>query len=184
MEVTRTPINTMHRTRVREQAEATVTIVPEEDHEDYSRILQERARRCLFAPVNRDKVNRDLHSALQALEDIVDEKSKRWNFDFENSTPLPGPLQWTLVSSCDQEDVEEDGSVVEVIQTKLGNRGSPKEASSVTPSRLVKQRSIEDFFPRGKRTSSSTDMTGAKRKAPDSTSAVPSLKVGKVVAKK
>lgn len=177
----------MQRTRLRgHSAEATVTVIPEENHEEYSRILQQRARRCLFAPVNLDIVNRDLQSALQVLEEISDGKSEQWNFDFENNTPLPGPIQWTLVSSGDQDEPVEDVEAFQMIQTKFGTITSKEGRSAVTPSRVVKQRSIEDFFSRGKRTFSSSagDATGTKRKVPDSPLPLPSSKVEKVAVKK
>ena len=137
----------MQRTRLRgHSAEATVTVIPEENHEEYSRILQQRARRCLFAPVNLDIVNRDLQSALQVLEEISDGKSEQWNFDFENNTPLPGPIQWTLVSSGDQDEPVEDVESFQMIQTKFGTITSKEGRSAVTPSRVVKQRSIEGAF--------------------------------------
>ncbi|KAE8613595.1 hypothetical protein XENTR_v10007778 [Xenopus tropicalis] len=49
------------------------------------------ARRCLFGPVDHELLARDLERSLRAMEN---EKSERWNFDFRNHRPLPGPLHW------------------------------------------------------------------------------------------
>ncbi|NP_001087934.1 cyclin-dependent kinase inhibitor 1B (p27, Kip1) S homeolog [Xenopus laevis] len=49
------------------------------------------ARRSLFGPVDHELLARDFERSLRAMEE---EKREKWNFDFRNYRPLPGPLQW------------------------------------------------------------------------------------------
>ncbi|XP_063785234.1 cyclin-dependent kinase inhibitor 1B [Pseudophryne corroboree] len=51
------------------------------------------ARRCLFGPVDHERLSRELARCRGALED---EQRERWNFDFYNERPLEGPLSWEL----------------------------------------------------------------------------------------
>ncbi|KAJ0001873.1 hypothetical protein NQD34_001669 [Periophthalmus magnuspinnatus] len=53
-------------------------------------------RRSLFGPVDHEQLQRELS---QRLQDITEQDSRRWNFDFQSHTPLPGPFQWEEVSS-------------------------------------------------------------------------------------
>ncbi|CAN9506644.1 unnamed protein product [Ophioblennius macclurei] len=52
---------------------------------------RESVRRNLFGPVDHDQLRRDLK--LQ-LREMMEQDSRRWNFDFESETPLPGRFQW------------------------------------------------------------------------------------------
>uniref|UniRef100_A0A3B3D3R2 Cyclin-dependent kinase inhibitor domain-containing protein n=1 Tax=Oryzias melastigma TaxID=30732 RepID=A0A3B3D3R2_ORYME len=49
------------------------------------------ARRSLFGPVDHQQLRRDLQ---QELREMAERDSRRWNFDFQAGTPLPGGLQW------------------------------------------------------------------------------------------
>uniref|UniRef100_A0A3Q4HRM2 Cyclin-dependent kinase inhibitor domain-containing protein n=1 Tax=Neolamprologus brichardi TaxID=32507 RepID=A0A3Q4HRM2_NEOBR len=48
-------------------------------------------RENLFGPVDHSQLRRDLKLKLKA---IIEEDSRRWNFNFECETPLPGRFQW------------------------------------------------------------------------------------------
>uniref|UniRef100_A0A3B4AFJ2 Cyclin-dependent kinase inhibitor domain-containing protein n=1 Tax=Periophthalmus magnuspinnatus TaxID=409849 RepID=A0A3B4AFJ2_9GOBI len=58
--------------------------------------IQRAVRRSLFGPVDHEQLQRELS---QRLQDITEQDSRRWNFDFQSHTPLPGPFQWEEVSS-------------------------------------------------------------------------------------
>lgn len=47
--------------------------------------------RRLFGPVDHDQLRRDLK---EKLREITEEDSRRWNFNFQSETPLPGRFQW------------------------------------------------------------------------------------------
>ncbi|RVE74194.1 hypothetical protein OJAV_G00019670 [Oryzias javanicus] len=49
------------------------------------------ARRSLFGPVDHEQLRRDLQLELR---EMAERDSRRWNFDFQAGTPLPGGLQW------------------------------------------------------------------------------------------
>ncbi|XP_023136159.2 cyclin-dependent kinase inhibitor 1Ca [Amphiprion ocellaris] len=48
-------------------------------------------RRSLFGPVDHEQLRRDLKLKLQQ---IMEQDTRRWNFNFEAETPLPGRFQW------------------------------------------------------------------------------------------
>ncbi|XP_006793848.1 cyclin-dependent kinase inhibitor 1Ca [Neolamprologus brichardi] len=52
---------------------------------------RESVCRSLFGPVDHSQLRRDLKLKLKA---IIEEDSRRWNFNFECETPLPGRFQW------------------------------------------------------------------------------------------
>ena len=69
-----------------------------------SATTESRARRCLFGRPT-DPEQTDTMSDWQAHERIInEEKTRRWNFDFERQQPLPGRWQWERVSrpGCQQ----------------------------------------------------------------------------------
>lgn len=51
----------------------------------------ESARRCLFGPVEHEQLRRELKLR---LEEMSEQDSRRWNFDFQTENPLPGRFQW------------------------------------------------------------------------------------------
>lgn len=52
---------------------------------------RESVCRSLFGPVDHDQLRRDLE---QKLKEITEQDSRRWNFNFQTETPLPGSFQW------------------------------------------------------------------------------------------
>lgn len=52
---------------------------------------RESVCRSLFGPVDHDQLRRDLK---QRLKEITEQDSRRWNFNFQSDTPLPGRFQW------------------------------------------------------------------------------------------
>ncbi|KAM4617775.1 cyclin-dependent kinase inhibitor 1C [Discoglossus pictus] len=53
--------------------------------------------RNLFGPVDHEDLNRELHSKLQ---EIQEESSHKWDFDFQRDVPLPGTrYQWEEASA-------------------------------------------------------------------------------------
>uniref|UniRef100_A0A3P8RJA6 Cyclin-dependent kinase inhibitor domain-containing protein n=1 Tax=Amphiprion percula TaxID=161767 RepID=A0A3P8RJA6_AMPPE len=54
-------------------------------------ILSNSVRRSLFGPVDHEQLRRDLKLKLQQ---IMEQDTRRWNFNFEAETPLPGRFQW------------------------------------------------------------------------------------------
>ncbi|XP_047437019.1 cyclin-dependent kinase inhibitor 1Ca [Mugil cephalus] len=52
---------------------------------------RESVCRNLFGPVDHDQLRRDLK---QKLNEIAEEDSRRWNFNFQREAPLPGRFQW------------------------------------------------------------------------------------------
>ncbi|KAI3376907.1 hypothetical protein L3Q82_000154 [Scortum barcoo] len=92
---------------------------------------RESVRRSLFGPVDHDQLRRDLK---QRLREITEEDSRRWNFDFQTETPLPGRFQWEEVpadqerarlrdASCSSPPLPEAGD-------GLGAQGSDQENCS------------------------------------------------------
>lgn len=55
---------------------------------------RESVCRSLFGPVDHSQLRRDLKLK---LKEIIEEDSRRWNFNFECETPLPGRFQWEEV---------------------------------------------------------------------------------------
>ncbi|XP_059213909.1 cyclin dependent kinase inhibitor 1Ca [Centropristis striata] len=52
---------------------------------------RESVCRSLFGPVDREQLRRDL---TQRMKEIAEQDSRRWNFNFQTETPLPGRFQW------------------------------------------------------------------------------------------
>ncbi|CAK6967027.1 cyclin-dependent kinase inhibitor 1Ca [Scomber scombrus] len=50
--------------------------------------------RSLFGPVDHDQLRRDLK---MKMKEITEQDSRRWNFNFQADTPLPGRFQWEEV---------------------------------------------------------------------------------------
>lgn len=55
---------------------------------------QDSVRRSLFGPVDHEQLRRDLRLRLQEMSE---QDSRRWNFDFQTDTPLAGRFQWEEV---------------------------------------------------------------------------------------
>ncbi|XP_031607352.1 cyclin-dependent kinase inhibitor 1Ca [Oreochromis aureus] len=55
---------------------------------------RESVCRALFGPVDHNQLRRDLKLK---LKEIIEQDSRRWNFNFECETPLPGRFQWDEV---------------------------------------------------------------------------------------
>lgn len=83
----RIPSTTHHLRQIEEQEEQVAM---------QHRASGNRTRRCLFGSCDTIELREETEKALQ---DIRKEKSQKWNFDFENFTPLPGPYHWKLVES-------------------------------------------------------------------------------------
>lgn len=58
---------------------------------------RESVCRSLFGPVDREQLRRDLK---QRLKEISEQDSRRWNFNFQTETPLPGRFQWEEIPSA------------------------------------------------------------------------------------
>ncbi|XP_026014159.1 cyclin dependent kinase inhibitor 1Ca [Astatotilapia calliptera] len=52
---------------------------------------RESVCRSLFGPVDHSQLRRDLKLK---LKEIIEQDRRRWNFNFECETPLPGRFQW------------------------------------------------------------------------------------------
>ena len=52
---------------------------------------RESVRRSLFGPVDHEQLRQDLQ---QRMKEITEQDSRRWNFNFQTETPLPGRFQW------------------------------------------------------------------------------------------
>lgn len=58
-----------------------------------------KAQRCLFGKPDPETQERNKEDAMDMLKKDTEEKTKKWNFDFENETPLKGRYQWEKVRS-------------------------------------------------------------------------------------
>uniref|UniRef100_A0A3Q3SDE5 Cyclin-dependent kinase inhibitor domain-containing protein n=1 Tax=Mastacembelus armatus TaxID=205130 RepID=A0A3Q3SDE5_9TELE len=52
---------------------------------------KESVCRSLFGPVDHEQLRRDLELKLQEMSE---QDMRRWNFNFQTDTPLPGGFQW------------------------------------------------------------------------------------------
>lgn len=52
---------------------------------------RESVCRSLFGPVDHEQLRRELKLK---LKEISEQDSRRWNFNFQSETPLPGRFQW------------------------------------------------------------------------------------------
>uniref|UniRef100_A0A3B1IT16 Cyclin dependent kinase inhibitor 1Ca n=1 Tax=Astyanax mexicanus TaxID=7994 RepID=A0A3B1IT16_ASTMX len=52
--------------------------------------------RSLFGPVDHEELNREMK---QKLQEISERERSRWNFNFENNSPLPGNYEWEEVGA-------------------------------------------------------------------------------------
>lgn len=52
--------------------------------------------RSLFGPVDHEELNREMK---QKLQEISESERSRWNFNFENNSPLPGNYEWEEVGA-------------------------------------------------------------------------------------
>nr|XP_057944972.1 cyclin-dependent kinase inhibitor 1B-like [Doryrhamphus excisus] len=126
--------------------------------------------RCLFGPVDHEQLQRDLKLKLR---EISVEDSRRWNFNFQTDTPLPGMFEWEPVD-CTADFYLESSQMADSgtkIQTDdSGNSSSNQEncpgfsnkrPAEVTPVRRkmsLKPRDnapITDFFVKRRRTTES-----------------------------
>ncbi|XP_053291692.1 cyclin-dependent kinase inhibitor 1Ca [Pleuronectes platessa] len=57
---------------------------------------RESVCRSLFGPVDQEQLRRDLR---QRLREMSEQDSRRWNFNFQAETPLPGRFQWEEIPS-------------------------------------------------------------------------------------
>ncbi|XP_067455070.1 cyclin dependent kinase inhibitor 1Ca [Thunnus thynnus] len=141
---------------------------------------RESVCRSLFGPVDHDQLRRDLKLK---LKEITEQDSRRWNFNFQTDTPLPGRFQWEEIpahcaAALYQESEELQDAAVCSPDTEGDDRlgaatnqencssisNTPKCPAEVTPVRrkrrlskpAVKPRSnarITDFFVKRRRTS-------------------------------
>lgn len=90
--------------------------------------------RCLFGPIDHEELTEFLNKELDEDTEIAKQK---WNFDFENETPLEGGsgrYEWTIVQSSE-----------EVIPRFYTSSCPPSEPNSrvVTRPKTLKQTSID-----------------------------------------
>ncbi|XP_062248875.1 cyclin dependent kinase inhibitor 1Ca [Platichthys flesus] len=57
---------------------------------------RESVCRSLFGPVDQEQLRRDLKLRLREMSE---QDSRRWNFNFQAETPLPGRFQWEEIPS-------------------------------------------------------------------------------------
>ncbi|KAM9366882.1 cyclin dependent kinase inhibitor 1Ca [Symphorus nematophorus] len=110
---------------------------------------RESVCRSLFGPVDHDQLRRDLK---QRLKEINEQDSRRWNFNFETDTPLPGRFQWEEVpadcaaalyqesaqlKNCSSitEEEEEDGRLSDREEDSEGADQDQENCSSISNTR-------------------------------------------------
>lgn len=118
---------------------------------------RESVCRSLFGPVDHDQLRRDLKLRLR---EITEQDSRRWNFNFQGETPLPGRFQWEEVPARPQDDrlsdrEESSGTDQENCSGVSNARKCPAEA---TPVRRKRTRSRPAAKPR-----SNARITGEER---------------------
>lgn len=94
---------------------------------------RESVCRSLFGPVDQEQLRRDLK---QRLKEITEQDSRRWNFNFQADTPLPGRFQWEEVpADCAAALYQEPAKTMETVcspHTEHGDRLSDREESADT----------------------------------------------------
>ncbi|XP_077374951.1 cyclin dependent kinase inhibitor 1Ca [Festucalex cinctus] len=53
--------------------------------------MNRSVRRCLFGPVDHEALRREMNLK---VHEILLEDCRRWNFNFQTDTPLPGRFEW------------------------------------------------------------------------------------------
>ncbi|XP_054625687.1 cyclin-dependent kinase inhibitor 1Ca [Dunckerocampus dactyliophorus] len=137
--------------------------------------MSSNVRRCLFGPVDHEQLQRDFKLKLR---EISVEDSRRWNFNFQADTPLPGMFEWEPVN-CTADFYQESSQMKDSrmqVQTEESSNSSSnqenclsfsnKRPAEVTPVRRKRSLSkmvgkprdnapITDFFVKRRRTTES-----------------------------
>ncbi|XP_037553616.1 cyclin-dependent kinase inhibitor 1B [Nematolebias whitei] len=115
--------------------------------------------RSLFGPVDHDQLRVDLELNLQ---EIAEQDSRRWNFNFQSGTPLRGSFEWEVFtdrqecaqpqSACSSPNTAERSREERAVGTDTCSR-SPAEG---TPVRLKRSKPaadprITEFFSKRRR---------------------------------
>ncbi|XP_029000184.1 cyclin-dependent kinase inhibitor 1Ca isoform X2 [Betta splendens] len=124
----------------------------------------ESVRRSLFGPVDRDQLRAELKLRLQQ---ICEQDSRRWNFNFQAETPLPGRLQWeeipagcaasfyrepTPPSASKSEDDERLSGRDQENCSRISNAKCAAAATPVRRKRTLPKARITDYFAKRRRT--------------------------------
>uniref|UniRef100_A0A3Q0SQ91 Cyclin-dependent kinase inhibitor domain-containing protein n=1 Tax=Amphilophus citrinellus TaxID=61819 RepID=A0A3Q0SQ91_AMPCI len=81
--------------------------------------------RSLFGPVDHGQLHLDFKLK---LKEITEQDSRRWNFNFESETPLPGRFQWEEVSvDCTAAFYQEPAQLKDAVAGSSGDRPSDHE---------------------------------------------------------
>ncbi|XP_078063200.1 cyclin-dependent kinase inhibitor 1B-like [Mustelus asterias] len=129
------------------------------------RYLNKAVCRSLFGTVDHDELRRDLKTQ---LKEIKNSHCQRWNFDFENHSPLAGDYIWKAFDTRDLPTFYRDPSSSLSVPDPEAARGlegsgkakKAKGKSSRKNGSKARQRNrkreiptpITDFFPKRKRT--------------------------------
>lgn len=86
---------------------------------------RESVCRSLFGPVDHDQLRRELKLK---LKEISEQDSRRWNFNFQTETPLPGRFQWEEIPSDSAAALYQESNS----NTEADDRLSDREGSTGT----------------------------------------------------
>ncbi|XP_070761400.1 cyclin dependent kinase inhibitor 1Ca [Enoplosus armatus] len=94
---------------------------------------RESVCRSLFGPVDHEQLRRDLKLK---LKEITEQDGRRWNFNFQTETPLPGRFQWEEIpADCAAALYQESAQPKDAVcasDTEEGVRLSDREESAGT----------------------------------------------------
>ncbi|XP_067830633.1 cyclin-dependent kinase inhibitor 1-like [Heptranchias perlo] len=138
----------------------------ESERKRQPRYLNKAVCRSLFGTVDHDELRRDLKNQ---LKEINNSHCQRWNFDFENHSPLTGNYIWEALDTQDLPSFYRDSSPSDPIAdircdpespgVKLGLNAKENEKSNrKSGAKAAKNRKrdlpapITDFFPKRKKT--------------------------------
>ncbi|XP_041836201.1 cyclin-dependent kinase inhibitor 1Ca [Melanotaenia boesemani] len=85
--------------------------------------------RRLFGPVDHDQLRRDLDLKLW---EITAQDSRRWNFNFQSETPLPGRFQWEEIpTDCAADFYLESVQMKDAVNSPKPNDGKLKHSEEI-----------------------------------------------------
>ena len=103
-----------------------------------------KARRCLFGAPDEEQADQMATAMQEEMKNQAEEMKQKYNFDFENETPLEGRYQW------EKAEQESEKKKERVTETPAGGKSQDeKNDALVTPKKTLPSRQSKDSAWRG-----------------------------------